>query len=78
MSEQIGWIFFVLLAFMAAIDATRRQFKRKHRLAQCCGQPLSEWFINRDDHGWGMQCWHCKHISPYVTRAEFRSAGGGR
>ncbi len=45
---------------------------RGRQLATCCDYPLSEWFINKGSNGWGMQCWFCKKVSPWMTHDEFR------
>jgi hypothetical protein len=45
------------------------------RLAICCGQPLSEWFIYKSYAGWGMRCLFCERVWPFLTHAEFASQG---
>jgi len=48
------------------------------RFAFCCGKPLSEWFVSKGLTGWGMRCFFCERVWPFLTHAEFRETQSGK
>lgn len=63
---------FVMPLWRILFGWTLRFRRASKRYATCCGVPLSEWFIWKDTAGWGMQCWFCKRVSPWLTHDEYR------
>ncbi len=57
---------------------TRRFRKVEPTHVMCCGRRTSEWFIDKDAKGdWGMKCWHCGRVQPWISHADYREYVGG-
>lgn len=77
------WMFGIALYLVWAIFQRKRRGSSSNMMyATCCGQALSEWFIDKDAEGWGMKCLHCKRVSPWISHQQFRddalAPSGGR